>query len=672
MGCKSVTDGTDLELLLLPRLAGVAEIAWSPKDALKWSTSTRAFAPSADTWWNIPMSRRRHDRNPLGQGAFHRPASRHLPHPPERAPSPAVPPADNPLIRVLRPALRSDDPTAFWLTAAPLVVELADLQHHREELPEGVDLLDTFLEIDVAETTALLHMIVAMCPDEDLRSRARVGLTSRRQPMPSHVSGLADATITDTVAIADEVGENLMVELTLPRGVRAVLIAYIPRAPALFVKDAFVVGAPMDEVLHRYREIMAGEGRSLDEALEAVTPADARARLAQALALTPADEGEGLGEAGSEEQWPFVRPFVEFVVGLLPTGGMGYGEDDLLDGAPLPTPERPPWILEDGTDLVEEFLSSEHAAGLEPVETVADLVALVMVVLGGSLGDPLAWDPEIAEWMLTDLLPATPILSEEQAEQVPSVLPWLMVWSLERTGEDPSVIAQTLRTITPLREQFPARRADPRVRSQQLEEQVSLALELEDPTALRLAELALLVGGFDVLAELDTAPLPTEGLPLEQFPEDLRDLAAEIDTHLVDGVFALLAGQPAPAQAAELLTACRRLLARVAQLDDAVLRRKASTRNTAAAIVSLIARGNELMGYAPAPLHEKDLRRAFDLRSSPSQRARNLAEAAALPHRWSGIALADPGLLLGAARAGILRKREMLGKQDPLAGPGVT
>lgn len=99
---------------------------------------------------------------------------------------------------------------------------------------------------------------------------------------------------------------------------------------------------------------------------------------------------------------------------------------------------------------------------------------------------------------------------------------------------------------------------------------------------------------------------------------------------------------------------------RVAELDDAVLRRKASTRNTAAASVSIIARGNDLMGYSPAPLHEKDLRRAFDPRNAPSQRARGLMGAAALPHRLTGIALADPGLLLGTVRAELLRVRDAL------------
>ena len=74
------------------------------------------------------------------------------------------------------------------MAAAPLVTELANLEHQAEVLPEGVDLLDTFLEINVAETTALLHMVAAMGPDEELRSRARLGLTARRQPMPPQIT----------------------------------------------------------------------------------------------------------------------------------------------------------------------------------------------------------------------------------------------------------------------------------------------------------------------------------------------------------------------------------------------------------------------------------------------------------------------------------------------------
>ena len=562
-------------------------------------------------------------------------------------------------MKMLRPALRSDDPTAFWVVAAPLVTIIADPSDLSVALPEGVDQLDTFLEVDVAETTALLHMVAAMGPDEELRSRARLGLTARRQPMPPQITGLAEAQVTETAALGDEAGENLMAELVLPRGVRAVLVSYIEWSPAPYVKDAFVVAESMEWILDKYRELMAREGTVLDEMLETVTPADARARFTDALAATPAD----VEQSADFEQWPMLRPFVEFVVGRMPEGGTGYDEAGLpahADAAAVPG--RPPWLLEDGTDLVEEFTASEHAAALPHDEKVQALVSALMVILVATFDDPLALDAETTAWLLTDVLPTSPVLADELAAEIPAVVPPLVAWSLERSGIGASQIAQTQRALAPLLEQFPQLRAAPHMRAQRLEEQVDLALEvsaeLEDSTPLRMADLALRVGGFPALDELDADPLPAEELAVEEVATDLRDLAAEIDGHLVEGVAALLALTPREIDAEEVLTACRRLLVRIAQLDDAVLRRKANPRNTAAALVSLIARGNDIMGHGPAPLRGKDLKQAFGLRSDPAQRARTLAEAAALPHRYTGVALADPGLLIGAARARILRAQD--------------
>lgn len=609
------------------------------------------------------MSRRRRDRNPLGQGAARQRAQRrahHATHPePTRDPT-----AEIPLLAMLRTALRSDDPTAFWVATAPLVGLLADASGQTVPLPDGVDRLDTFLEVDVAETTALLHMVAAMGPDEDLRSRARLGLTTRRQPMPPQVTGLADAQVTEAVAFADGSGENLMVELTLPRGVHAVLIAYIEWLEVPYVKDAFVVGDSMDGILEKYREIMAREGDSLDDLLEIVTPADARARFTDALAATPAD----VEQSGDFEQWPMLRLFVEFVVSRMPEGGTGYDDElELVDGlfgtGSRRGSERPPWLLEDGTDLVVEFMGSERAAGLTPSPELHNLVSALMVILDATVGDPLAWDSGITEWLLTDLLPTSPVFSDEVSAQIPAVVPPLVAWSLERSGTEPSLIAQTLSTLAPLLEQFPELRADPRVRALRLEEQVDFALDIGidggDPDSLRRADLALRVGGFTELDELDDEPLPSEELALEEIPEDLRDLAAEIDAHLADGIPALLALTPREIAADEVLTASRRLLVRIAQIDDAVLRRRASTRITAAAIASLIARGNDIMGNH-APLHAKELKQAFELRADPTQRAQTLADAAALPHRYTGIALADPGLLISAVRKELLRALQVM------------
>ena len=86
-----------------------------------------------------------------------------------------------------------------------------------------------------------------------------------------------------------------------------------------------MIGESLEEVTHTYREIMARDGDSLDEVLEAVTPADARARVSQALASTPTDAEQ----SGDWEQWPMLRPFVDFVVGLMPEGGTGYDENDV-------------------------------------------------------------------------------------------------------------------------------------------------------------------------------------------------------------------------------------------------------------------------------------------------------------------------------------------------------
>src|SRR5699024_11417392 len=145
--------------------------------------------------------------------------------------------------------------------------------------------------------------------------------------------------VTAAVAFGDAAGAHLMAELVLPRGVRAVLVSYIEWSSAPYVKDAFVVAESMEWILDKYRELMAREGTVLDEMLETVTPAAARARFTDALAATPA----AVEQSADFEQWPMLRPFVEFVVGRMPEGGTGYDEAGLpahADAAAVPG--RPP------------------------------------------------------------------------------------------------------------------------------------------------------------------------------------------------------------------------------------------------------------------------------------------------------------------------------------------
>ncbi|WP_394216438.1 hypothetical protein [Brachybacterium vulturis] len=591
-----------------------------------------------------------------------------------RTHSASDPAAGNPLVPMLRPALRDQDITAFWITAAPLIPLLAE---DPGDLPAGVDLLQTFLDVDIAETTALLHVIAAMSPDEGFRQRARAALPTRRQPMPPQVTGLSAAAAGGATVFSDSQGDNLMIELVLPKAVRAVLITYIARDPLPYLKDAFVVGAPLRQVHADYRRIMARDGFTLDDVLEVLSPEQAGAALAEALEATPA--GPEAADGGGE-QWPMLRPFVEFVGDLLPAGGPGYDEDGWLVGSELratledvePEPDgldpdegRPPWILEDGTDLVVEFLASPQGRDLDGDDHAPPLVTFLFLVASGASGDPLGWTPELSEWVAAEMLPTNPVLSDEATQRAPAVLPALITWAHARTGTEEATTRAVLDVVRPLLEDLPARRSDPQIRARRLEENVEYALETADPDALRYADLAMRVGGDEELDQLDDTPLPTEPLQLEDVPEDLHPTLREIDDHLVRDLDRVAADHPEQDSVFgdEFRTACRRLLTRIARRDPAVLRRRASTRITAGAIAWTVGRGNDLVGHPPAPARASALLGAFGITGSPSQRAETLTRAAAMPRSPIGVALGDPGLLVSAARQRLVRTRDRLAER---------
>src|SRR5699024_11824856 len=114
-----------------------------------------------------------------------------------------------------------------------------------------------------------------------------------------------------------------------------------------------------------------------------------------------------------------------------------------------------------------------------------------------------------------------------------------------------------------------------------LEEHIEFALDSGDPGEMRRADLAMRVGGYEELESLEDAPLPAEPLLLEGIDDDLHERLCEIDAHLVTGLEHLAGGcleLDDPVFGEEVLTACRRLLARAARMAPAVLRRRAGTR----------------------------------------------------------------------------------------------
>lgn len=618
------------------------------------------------------------DRHRRSRRHPHRMATRRHRHHPA-APPPA---AEAPLLGVLREALRAPEPTQFWVAAAPLVTILEEPGELADSLPEGVDLLETMIEVNVAETTALLHMVVAMSRDDLLRERARRALPARRQPVPAHVSGLVDAQVSLTRVFGDSSGDNLMVELTLPGQVQATLMLYVTRVPHLYLKDAYVVPSPLWQVQEYFAQTMAAEGFVLDDALMEPDPAQVRIALEQALAgIRPGIEKE----PEEEDQWPMLRPFVEFVISRMPAGDAGYDEHGLLAGqdpgsrldgggpttrTPLESSEAAaddgpgsPWTDEDGTDLAQSFLASPQAAGLEEHELTGPVVRSLMLIAVEYTEDPLGWDLDAVRWALEEALPAEPLLPRAGIDLVSTVLPALVAWSHEVRAVDRETSETVRAALPPLLSTLPQRWEDPRAQSERIEAALDLALANHDPVLLRSASLAAHVGGFEALDELGTAPLPTEPLQITAIPTDLHDKAREIDAQLVAGLDQLdrtMLDVGRSVLGEEFLTACRRFLVRVAVHDPVVLRRRASIRTTAAAIAWILGRGNQLVGSPPAPVRTGDLMGAFGQKATPGQRADSLTRAAALPQGLEGVVLGSADLLVASAREEIIEARELL------------
>lgn len=602
-----------------------------------------------------------------------------------RLQNPAPPPAaDNPLLNTLRGALRSPEPTQFWVAAAPIVAILEEPGELGEGLPEGVDMLQTFIDVDVAETTALLHVVAALSCEDLLRARARRALTARAQPVPPHVTGLAGAQIGAARVFSDDFGDNHMVELTLPGEVRATLVLYVTRIPHLYLKDVFVMALPLEQAEEHFARSMAATGFVLEDALRELEPSQARAALEQALAGIRPDVAKDPEEG---DQWPMVRPLVEFTLSLMPAGGQGYDDRGLLlgqepgerlvgggseyaestaddvphghdrrdDDGGVGGPGQMPWIDADGTDLSTHFLASPQAADLEESELTAPLVRSLMLLATDREGDPLFWDPDLTRWLLEEVLPVDPIIPSAAINLTPAVLPALVTWAHQVTEVDPGMTEAVHQAMTPLLTDLPARRSDPHTQVARLEAAVDLALDSEDPGLFHAARLAARVGGFETLHELDTVPLPTESLDLAPISPDLHEVVQEIDAQLVDGLDLLGEG----VLGEEFLTACRRFLTQAASRDADVLRRRASSRTTAATIAWIVGRGNELVGYSPAPVRTGELFRAFEVRSTPSQRADSLMRAAVLPHALDDVALGSAELLVASAREKIITVRDL-------------
>lgn len=585
-------------------------------------------------------SRRSKHRQPNRQATRRGPA-------PRRHPTPSDP-TEQELVQTIRAALRAENPFAL-AELTSILVEV--MERGGDTLPtEGRpanDIVESFLEIPLAETTAMLSCLAAMLPDELLAARARNAAASRRHPLPEHVARVADirATRASVLEVLDGGSENLIIELDWPGIHDATLVIYVDHILGSIAKDGFLAHESYPNLLARMRELSQQQGLMMQ--IDDLDLADARARIDDAVA-----RDDDAIEAPPTDTWPGMRAFVEMVARGMPEGGTGYEDRWEYDG-------------DEGDDdwLAHDFLASDEYLDIgDYLIHDHELAHALSTVAVFTHDDPLRWDAESVQRALTQMLPVMLSGDPEEYERAPLLLRAMIRYSHREATVTAETTLETLAAVDRWQGDYLAQRDDPDI----VERRLALRTEMlanawPDPTAALHEYLVETLGSDDAVASFDAAPLPDEALDLADVPDDIHDKVRAI-AELTDRVSRELFD-------VEVRTACRRMLAMVARRDPAVFRRRSKDETAAAAVVWIVAHVNRQLKHAGKGVSVGSLMESLGLRGSPSQRAEVFINALGSARRWHDgeITLGTPDLLTSKSRAELLELRDETPEPPSLA-----
>ncbi len=551
------------------------------------------------------------------------------------------------LIRTLRAALRSDEPLDF-LSVISGLVEVArprtqSLLGRDEALPTLATLVDSFIDVPYAETTAALHVIRAFTTDEALVRTISTELGRRHHPLPTWLTGLEAARASDDVWFMTHVlgdGDDYFIGVELEGGRSVAALVYIDHNMGTVVKDAFVIPASLAEMIPTVRLAMDDP----DQELTTVDAARARAQIEAAITL-----GSMIYPPFESDSWPMCRPLVDWMVRLLPAGGT--------------VPERHEWTDDERDAIAEAFLDSPMGAGFRSDDHRYLLDNILWFATDYGPGDPYRWSPVNVEIVLTDWFPRKIVARPAELAPLPDLLRAFVRYCHDLRGIRSTHTDDTLDSIDLWEPEYQRiiRSARPQGAAGLLAGMISGRLDgvddLDDdlvlPT-LMLESLDRAVGGRMQLMALDAEPLPDEEFEWAGVPEDIRPAVEAIIVECDRVADALLD--------VEHRTAMRRLLSRAAVGDPAVFRRKAGSNRGAAAIAWIItSASNTTQRYLYGEtVTAKDLLAAFGVSGSVSDRASTLLRAIGVDSyaRFRSLELAAPDLLTSQRRAQIIDRRD--------------
>lgn len=544
------------------------------------------------------------------------------------------------LFQQLRQALRSAEPLALLAIVAGFL-EATDERNanpfardkRRVSLAE---LVESFVGTPYAETTAALTALRVLMPEDPLATVIDRELATRTHPMPPWLASLGQARLEPEVWFLTHVlgdGDDYLLGVTLPTGQALTSLVYVDHNMGTIVKDAFVVPELPEDVALRMGTLL--EDR--DQSLTRTDGRQARAAIEAAIA-----HGAMMYPPVTSEQWPMCRPLVEWMVRMLPEGGVA--------------PEWREWTEDELQAVAHDFFSSPYGAAHDDPDGRSLLESLLWFGTSYANGDPFRWSAVTVELLLVDWVPRKIVAEPAYLSPLPDLARSFIRFAHEREGIRDDLTTETLAAVDAYEPEYQRL-----IRSDRPQGPAALLVGMfghdegeDDDDERSIADIMLegldrKVGGRLVLMRLDDAPLPDEPFEWAGVPEDIHDRVREI-LELCDRC------------ADELLdvehrTAMRRFLGRAAVGDPAIFRRRASSARGAAAVAWAVGSAN---GTFDRTLLVQDLLAWFGVSGSVSQRAEPFLRANGVdPHgHWGRVELAAPDLLVAQQRRDIIDTRD--------------
>ncbi len=493
------------------------------------------------------------------------------------------------------------------------------------------DLLESLLGFDSPETTVLLHAMLPLFTDVAMAAEVHSELERRRWPIPDWVSGIGRVEVGEAAEMTHVLGdgENVVAEVRWPSNETMTILVYVDHNLGTIAKDAFPV---VESLAHLRREFL--DTGDADSAVAPVDPADARARIEQAI-----ENGERVYPPLISETWPGCRSLIEFVARQLPEGGRGF--------------VRPEWTDADRDSVMRAFLNSRFGAPLVDDPDTSDIVdSLLWFACDYGPGDPLRWSPPSIEILLTDWFPRKIMGDRAYMGKMPDVARAFVRYAHDERSIPDHLTVETLGAVDHWESEYrraSARSGAPIGLAQLVQEQLASDPYDDGPIEeYMLAVLAERVGGRDTLNHLSDEPIPDEEFDWSGIPDDIHARVGEV-LDIVDRCTDELLDT-------EYRTIVRRLLARAALGDPDVFRRRARTDYAAAALVWTVGKANDLF----RAMYVKDLMAWFGIhQGSISQRAQTLRKAAGIDVYTTRVdVLGDPELLHSTKRRSIITWRD--------------